>query len=382
MAVNKFQLLDIEQKYKYIVQKRKEWKDFNSFKHDNIPLLKIILHNMVKLDASELKVLSNLAIYSCNELIECFNGYITLSIKDKWSKSLLYYQCSYGNVEGSLRHKIYRENNSNAVRLGISKRTDFKETSNLCVEYWVVRGYTLDEAMLEISRRQKSNSKKYHDKMKITNTSYSNGKQLQYYLDKGHSLEISKALLRESQCTFSLEKCLMKYGDDLGLQIFKDRQVKWQNTLNSLPDNVKDRINDAKAVGWGKSSKQSLKYFLPLYKNLRKLGIPREQLYLGVNGSNEYRLKDKLVTKLYDFCILSHKIIIEFHGIQWHAKTEEDSKQRTNPFGYTLLASWQNDCYKKSLAIQNGFTIIELWSDEESINAGKLEDLMNKLKGS
>lgn len=379
--MTKFQTLTNEQKYNYLIKNRKEWKDYNLFNVSNIPLLKIILNDIYDLNASELKTLSSLAIYSNNELIECFTRYKTLSKQDKYSNSLLYYQASYGELEGMHRHNLYRDKNSEAVRIGVKKRTNFRETSNLCIEYWVNKGYSLDDAVQEISNRQTLNSKKYHDKMKDNNTTYSNGKQLQYYLNKGHSVEVSKELLRESQRTFSLEKCLMKYGDDLGLKIYKDRQVKWQNTLNSLPDDIKAKIRDAKAVRWGKASKQSLEYFIPLYKKLRKFGIAKDDLYFGITGSSEYRLKGEFGTRIYDFCILSHKIIIEFHGMAFHAKTEEDSKCRDNPFGETLYTSWKNDCYKKLLAIQNGFDIIELWSDEESPNTSKLEDLLTKLRG-
>lgn len=381
MTVNKFQLLDPQQKYDYIIKKRKEWSMHSDFFIDNILLLKHILKDMDKLSRTDLQVLSSLAIYSRNELIQCFRQYQIMPTKDKLSKSLAYFHAAYGKEEGTKRHIIYRQTNSDAVRLSASKRTDFRENSTFCVEHWIKQGYTLIESKKIISDIQTLNSRKYHDKMKANDTPYCNGKQLQYYLNKGHSLEVSKRLLSESQSTFSLQKCLIKYGDDLGLKIHKDRQLKWQNTLNSLPDDIKDKINDAKAVGWGRASKQSLKFFLPLYKKLRKLGIPREQIYFGVTGSNEYRLKGELGTRIYDFCILSYKIIIEFHGRAWHAKSEEESFIKTNPFGNLLSLSWKNDCYKKTLALANGFSIIELWSDEHEANYEKLENLITNIKG-
>ena len=118
---------------------------------------------------------------------------------------------------------------------------------------------------------------------------------------------------------------------------------------------------------------------MPLYRKLRKIGIPKEQIYFGISGSNEYRIKGESGFRMYDFCILSHKIIIEYHGTAWHAKNEEESKYKTNPIGTLLESSWDNDCYKKLLAIQNGFSIIELWSDEESLNLVKLNDLLCNL---
>ena len=381
MTNNKFETLNEEQKYEYIINKRKEWKDYKLFKEDNIPLLKIVLRDIHRLICSELHTLSKLAIHSNNELLECFDAYKKLSYKDKYSKSKLYFKTVYGSECWEHYYNLYRQNNANAVREGTSKRTDFRESSSFCVEYWIKQGYSVHEAKTKISNVQKLNSDKYHNKMKSNNLPYCNGKQIQYYLNKGYSLEISKKLLKDSQSTFSLEKCIMKYGEVDGLEVFKNRQIKWQNTLNSLPIEIKNKILQSKSVSWGKASKESLNYFIPLYKKLRKLGISRDDIYLGVTGSKEYRLKGDYGIRLYDFCILSHKILIEYHSIAWHSKTEDDSKQRLNPKGGSLIHSWENDCYKKELAKNNGFDIIELWSDEILINDDKINKLLEKIKG-
>lgn len=72
--------------------------------------------------------------------------------------------------------------------------------------------------------------------------------RLDYYLDRGMSETEAKITLSERQTTFSLQKCLERYGED-GLRIFEDRQARWQNTLNSKPQAEKDRIRMMKSTG-------------------------------------------------------------------------------------------------------------------------------------
>ena len=50
---------------------------------------------------------------------------------------------------------------------------------------------------------------------------------LEYYLSKGMSEDEAKHALRKRQTTFSLEKCIEKYGEVEGIKRFKERQEKW-----------------------------------------------------------------------------------------------------------------------------------------------------------
>jgi hypothetical protein len=51
-------------------------------------------------------------------------------------------------------------------------------------------------------------------------------------------LPVTKLKLKERQATFSLKKCISKYGEIEGLKIFEDRQKKWQKTLNDNNDKL------------------------------------------------------------------------------------------------------------------------------------------------
>jgi hypothetical protein len=150
----------------------------------------------------------------------------------------------------------------------------------------------LEESNLKVSDIQKNNSNKYVDKLKngellctfsreylekiydkdyvdnllINRAKYANSvfienkklnptlyigynnTSIEYYLKKGYSEDESKKLLSERQATFSLEKCINKHGKEEGTRIFNERQVKWQNTLNSKPQEEIDDINSRKAI--------------------------------------------------------------------------------------------------------------------------------------
>lgn len=81
------------------------------------------------------------------------------------------------------------------------------------------------------------------------NRKYTN--RIDYYLDKGMSLEDAQKALSERQRTFSLEKCIKKYGKTEGFKRWRERQDKWLKTLNNKTEEEKRKINMKKHSGSG-----------------------------------------------------------------------------------------------------------------------------------
>ena len=121
-----------------------------------------------------------------------------------------------------------------------SKMSDFDFNSMIPSkkEHWIKKGYSEDESIEKVNINIKMSTKKCNDFVKdrklnpekyigLYNTS------LEYYLKKGYSEEDSKKLLSERQSTFSLEKCIKKYGTDEGIKKLKIRQDKWIKSLGS-----------------------------------------------------------------------------------------------------------------------------------------------------
>jgi len=84
-----------------------------------------------------------------------------------------------------------------------------------------------------IIEKQKHNSSilsknKFYDPEKYYDKTTS---RIEYWIKKGYSNDEAKKLLSERQSTFSLKKCIEKYGEVDGVKKFEDRQNKWISSL-------------------------------------------------------------------------------------------------------------------------------------------------------
>lgn len=114
-------------------------------------------------------------------------------------------------------------------------------------EYWLEKGFNIQEAEELAKRHKDSNNKKGLNKSKKTKTpDYKNPLCLDYYLIRGMDEESAKEALRERQSTFTLEKCIERYGEESGFLIWEDRQIRWQNTLKNKCKEEIDIINSKK----------------------------------------------------------------------------------------------------------------------------------------
>lgn len=224
-------------------------------------------------------------------------------------------------------------------------------------EFWVKKGYSEEESISLAYNQAKETSLKSVEKRKKNGT-YKDQKfkipiSKYYWISRGYTEEEAEELRKPflKECDGSLERYILKYGLEEGLQKFKERQLK--RKLTNLQRYGSVVIN-------GYTSKESLKFFKPLYKKLRKNGIKKEDIYWGIKGSKEYRLKSNLKNYnfFYDFTIKSKKIIIEYHNLFWHPRSNEIWKGIISE--EDAIA---RDKEKKDLAIQNGFQYIEVWND-------------------
>ena len=109
------------------------------------------------------------------------------------------------------------------------------------IEYWLKRGYSVEDAKKLRSEYQKNACQRGVEERR-SHPEY-NTTSIEYWLAKGYSKEEASEKLSERQRTFTLEKCIKKYGKIKGTRIYKNRQIKWQNTLNLKSDIEKKKIN-------------------------------------------------------------------------------------------------------------------------------------------
>lgn len=112
-----------------------------------------------------------------------------LSGEVKDSKSLDFHIRKYGKIEGT---KIWQKKKNSGY---------FRKSSNLCIEYYLERGISEAEAI---------------------------------------------ELIKERQSIGRLDKFIERYGGEEGNKRWKERQVKWQKTLNEKPEDERREINLSK----------------------------------------------------------------------------------------------------------------------------------------
>lgn len=243
----------------------------------------------------------------------------------------------------------------------------FKFKTKNVVGYWISRGWSDEEAMKMVAKTQGTMSESCHrlgknkDGYKKRFTT-----NVDYYLNRGMNESEAREALRERQSTFSLKKCIKKYGEIDGQKKFNERQAKWIESLyDRSDDEIKELFKSRMKNKFGVASKTSLKVFQPLIDMLKKENYINDgEYFIGDGNSKEFFLYDKSQksVKFYDFCIPKYNVIIEYNGEVWHPRDEN----WTPISGETKTTSecLNRDRKKEDLAKENGFEILYIWDSE------------------
>ena len=282
---------------------------------------------------------------------------------------------NYNNKENLLNIQKYLINGGN-IR-------DITPDSNLCVKWWLARGWDKNYAKQKISEIQQAHSLKCSNKRKQNPEQYKdiNSNQIGYWLKRGYSEEEAKEKVKERQQTFTLEKCIQKYGEIEGRKRFAERQKKWQNTLQSKDDYIEVVI---KRCSQSYYSNISQELFDKLYKLLQDNNINCDVYYHNLNHEWGFGIK-KHGGVLYDFVIPELKYAIEFNGNRFHPNKEKLSKEEfknwTNPWGVTAKEQYKHDMFKNNAIIKKGFILDIVWEDEYLEKKDKiLNIILNRIK--
>jgi hypothetical protein len=255
------------------------------------------------------------------------------------------------------------------------------EFSNRCINYWLFRGWSETEAKDKVHFYQSNNGKKRAEQMKELKESDPQkfkeqlSTTVEFYLAKGMTQEDAEKALKDRQSTFSKKNLIEKYGEEVGLKKLDDRNTKWFKTLkenNDWDELTKKKVTSSN--GLGKASKESLTVFNPVYECLLDNGFEKHDLYLGIEGSNEWFISTRDNFYMYDFTIRSKKIIVEYNGTNYHPR-EGDTEWRSL-VGVTYDEALKKDKSKIMLAKDQGFKVLEIWSDETN----NIEKVINFIK--
>lgn len=224
--------------------------------------------------------------------------------------------------------------------------------------------YTIEEAKIEISNKFRQMSKKaILSRLPEIETT-----RIEYWLKKYDSYEDAINSLYNRQHTFSLKKCIDKYGEIEGKARWEKRQIKWKDSLKSKSDDEKNDILLRKLVRSNFYSKSAVLFFKELIEKFEeKYGITLTYFY----GDNEYFINyDKSKLFFYDFLVKELNLIIEYNGEHVHANpilSEEEKKNWKHAYtkeNFDLV--YKKDKIKREIAEKKGFSVITVWMKDLS----------------
>lgn len=222
---------------------------------------------------------------------------------------------------------------------------------------------------------------------------------LEYWLNQGCAYEEAVANRSKRQRTFSLDVCIQKHGEVLGLEVFKKRQEKWLATLSAKPESERIIINlkrnNSSLTGImlrGYSEQEALK-MIEDRETKNKVYFSKESLEFFEKhfdtrgwkyGSEEWFIWDVDSNRhyFYDFTNMKSKIIVEYHGKAFHPNprvlTSEEIEQWRKARGeVTGMEQLQFDDYKKKIAERSGFRVFEIYSNDTEETKANIIDQIN-----
>lgn len=277
-------------------------------------------------------------------------------------------------------------------------------------EYWLIRGYSEEEAKKKIDIGQIAAASKGRLKLeKLKNEDFSKWAEtrvtrIEYWLKRGYTRDEGEEIIAENARTSTLEKFITRAGGsiELGLKRFNDAQDRKRVSWGKRSLEEQKAINESKAfkrddyilkyglsayykllestTGMSRASKESLRLFIPLIEKLKNAEILNMvDYYIGIDDKREWFIHNGKSICLYDFCIPELAIIVEYHGECFHPNIRkyslEELKTWKSPFGLTLNNAIAKDKLKRELAIEKGFHIIEVYSSEDI--SGHVETIFN-----
>jgi len=199
---------------------------------------------------------------------------------------------------------------------------------------------------------KKTDEEKEDIKKKIAFSNKNNGNNtttLKYWTKQGYSKEEAKQKVSERQKTFSLDICIEKYGIEKGTEVFNERQIKWQETLNSKPQEEIDKINMLKGTGSGAgfvqqrikhqlgfAEKECTLYYVKLKnENVWKIGVTSQTLNTRFGRKIEYDVIHLRKGMYKDMFLEEQRILKKFK--KYRIKYQSDNFSSYECFNTNIL---------------------------------------------
>ncbi len=300
----------------------------------------------------------------CQQRLVHFQHSNNYQFVEFWQKK--YPEKSYKECEAlrnEYRNKIIanRPDSTGENNPGHRSRTTLqqrREHSASCIEFWQKKypekSYKECEKLL----------KEHKEWLKTLHTPENTCTCKEFWIKKGYTEEEAIQLLKERQNTFSLQKCMEKYGEDEGKKRFEARQQKW----------VKSLYKNFEKYGDGRSSQSKFASTL-IDQICNILGIDRP--------SKEKWLTDPDTKKHYAYDFTYGYKMIEFNGDYWHENPDIYDRNHFNKrkqlYAYQI---WEQDKIKLDCAHKNGYEVLVIWENGWTSDKTKeLQKCIDFLKG-
>ena len=239
-----------------------------------------------------------------------------------------------------LSERIKGEKNPNSkVKTTEEER---QERSLFSTKHYLKRGMSLEEAEHEVSKFAKE---ALNDR--VTST------QFEYWLQKTGGDEVeARALYCKRQRTFTLEKCIAKYGEEQGYMKWKERQDKWAEKWKEgyYTGNF---TTTQKTLTSTRFSNISCKLFNELSNSFQTAHW----------GADEFFIRDGSSIFFFDFMI--NDKIIEFDGDYWHCNPKKYREDYFHPSKrMSAKEIWGFDELKSKIAINKGYKYMRIWESD------------------
>lgn len=260
-----------------------------------------------------------------------------------WSESESYVKSKQNTQRGKIspysRDFWTSKINPNTGKYYTKDESDYERNSRRPIrkEYWIKKGYSEEESeMLALKTKNKNNIKGSKKSKKINPEIHKvNSKRcIEYWINLGYSKIEAKEKVSEQQATFTLEKCIKKYGEEVGKQRWLKRQEKWKETIDNKTDGEKIEIKRKKATKvnykslWNKDLEEDgILYLIKIYglgEEFYKIGVTTKTLYTRYGGNKignySYDILDIFETTIHEAFLQEQKIIKENKNISYTPK--------------------------------------------------------------
>lgn len=228
-----------------------------------------------------------------------------------------------------------------------------KKRSHQTIEFWINKGFSEEESKNKVKEVTDIIHKKTWDKRRKNHELYQdvNTTQLKYWIKKGFTEDEAKKKIKERQLTFTIEKCIEKYGEEEGIIVYNKRQQKWNDIMQTKYKNGE----------YQKFTKDN-------YSNNEIELMDFISNTLNINsyyGENQYFKYFSDIGKTFSYDFYYKKKIIEFNGDYWHCNPLKYNENYFNKhLKKTAKEIWLSDEIKINKIKEVGCDVLIIWESE------------------